>query len=114
VAWPRHGYANQQWQAVPAGTGTVQLKSRASNKCLGAAGQKAVAGSGIVQNTCDANDASQLWKVVASEYGFTLTTAKGDLVLGAGTAGQGSARPLVLQRPTGARYQSWVVAAVKR
>jgi hypothetical protein len=107
VAWPKHGYANQQWQPVAASSGSVQLKSKATGKCLGSRG--AAAGAAVVQVECNAADSAQQWTLTASPYGFTLTTRSG-LVVGIGSAPKGAAQPLVLQKATGARYQSWVAA----
>ena len=96
--------AQQQWQLVPAAGGSYSLVSRATGKCAGPLGGEAVAGAPLVQAPCAS---SARWTLQASDYGFTLRTAEGDLVAGVGDQRFGAHRVLVLQRGNGQRHQSW-------
>ncbi|HET6480471.1 MAG TPA: RICIN domain-containing protein, partial [Actinoplanes sp.] len=96
--------AQQQWQLVPAAGNSYSLVSRATGKCVGALGGRAVAGAPLVQTEC--GEAAR-WRLQASAYGFTLRTADGDLVAGVGEQRFGAHRVLVLQTGNGQRYQSW-------
>ena len=96
--------AQQQWQLVPAAGGSYSLVSRATGKCAGPLGGEAVAGAPLVQTPCATG---ARWTLQASDYGFTLRTAEGDLVAGVGDQRFGAHRVLVLQRGNGQRHQSW-------
>ncbi|GIE92715.1 RICIN domain-containing protein [Paractinoplanes rishiriensis] len=100
------GDAQQQWQLVPAGTGSYSLVSRATGKCVVPLDGNPVAGSPLVQGDCNTDDGAR-WQLQASEYGFTLRTTVGDLVAGVGEQRFGAHRVLVLQNGNGQRHQSW-------
>jgi hypothetical protein len=100
------GGAQQQWKLVPTGGGAFSLTSRATNKCLAPQGGNPVAGAPLVQGDCAGDDA-QLWMVRHTDHGFSLSTAVGGLVVGAGSQRFGAHRVLVLQTPDQARHQSW-------
>jgi hypothetical protein len=100
------GGAQQQWQLVPAENGTYSLVSRASNRCAVAMGGRPVAGTPLVQGDCYAAEGAR-WKLQASDYGFTVRSTSGDLVIGVGAQRFGTHRVLVLQEDTGQRHQSW-------
>ncbi|WP_433826231.1 RICIN domain-containing protein [Actinoplanes sp. CA-015351] len=100
------GGAQQQWQLVPAENGTYSLVSRASNRCAVALAGKPVAGAPLVQGDCYAADGAR-WTLQASDYGFTVRSTTGDLVIGVGAQRFGAHRVLVLQEDTGQRHQSW-------
>ncbi|GAA1592365.1 RICIN domain-containing protein [Actinoplanes couchii] len=100
------GGTQQQWQLVPAGNNTYSLVSKASNRCAVPLGGEAVAGSPLVQGDCQGGAATR-WTLRASAYGFTIRSATGDLVIGAGAQRFGTYRVLVLQKDTEQRHQSW-------
>jgi hypothetical protein len=100
------GGAQQQWQLVPAENGTYSLVSRASNRCAVALGGRPIAGAPLVQGDCYAAEGAR-WTLQASDYGFTVRSTTGDLVIGAGAQRFGAHRVLVLQQDTGQRHQSW-------
>ena len=100
------GNAQQQWQLVPAGNGSYSLVSRATGKCVVPLGGNPVAGTPLVQGDCG-TDFGARWQLQASDYGFTLRTTVGDLVVGAGEQRFGAHRVLVLQNANGQRHQSW-------
>jgi hypothetical protein len=100
------GDAQQQWQLVPAGTGSYSLVSRATGKCVVPLDGNPVAGAPLVQGDCGTDDGAR-WQLQASEYGFTLRTTVGDLVAGVGEQRFGAHRVLVLQNGNGQRHQSW-------
>ncbi|MFC7533612.1 RICIN domain-containing protein [Actinoplanes sp. GCM10030250] len=101
------GGAQQQWQLVPAENGSYSLVSKASNRCAVALGGTPVAGAPLVQGDCYAA-AGARWMLQASDYGFTLRSTTGNLVVGVGAQRFGTQhRVLVLQPDTGQRHQSW-------
>ncbi|BBH63640.1 hypothetical protein ACTI_03250 [Actinoplanes sp. OR16] len=100
------GGAQQQWQLVPAESGTYSLVSRASNRCAVALGGRPVAGAPLVQGDCYAAEGAR-WTLQASDYGFTVRSTTGDLVIGVGAQRFGAHRVLVLQQDTRQRHQSW-------
>ncbi|WP_229072510.1 RICIN domain-containing protein [Actinoplanes sp. DH11] len=100
------GGAQQQWQLVPAENGTYSLVSRASNRCAVALAGRPVPGAPLVQGDCYAADGAR-WTLQASDYGFTVRSTTGDLVIGVGAQRFGAHRVLVLQQDTGQRHQSW-------
>jgi hypothetical protein len=100
------GDAQQQWKLVPASGGMYSLRSKATGKCVGPLGGNPVPGTPLVQGDCASTD-SQRWSLQASDYGFTLRTAVGDLVAGVGVQRFGAHRLLVLQEANGSRHQSW-------
>ncbi|MEU4240339.1 RICIN domain-containing protein [Actinoplanes sp. NPDC026619] len=100
------GNAQQQWQLVPGGDGAYSLVSRATGKCVVPMDGNPVAGAPLVQGDCGTDDGAR-WKLQASDYGFTLRTAVGDLVAGVGEQRFGAHRVLVLQNGNGQRHQSW-------
>lgn len=100
------GDAQQQWMLVPAATGTYTLKSMATGKCVLPLDGSAVAGTPLVQGDCT-GDESVRWSLQASDHGFTLRSALGDLVVGVGNQRFGAHRVLTLQNGNGARHQSW-------
>lgn len=100
------GGTQQQWQLVPAENDSYSLVSRASNRCAVALGGTPAAGSPLVQGDCYATSGAR-WKLQASDYGFTLRSTTGNLVVGVGSQRFGSHRVLVLQTDTGQRHQSW-------
>ena len=111
VLYRRNGGANQQWRLEPAGTGYL-LRSKATDRCavpLGGSTGSTAAGVPLVQAACDAVTAG-VWHVATTPYGVTLSTTDG-LVIGVSAQRFGGSRLLVLQRPTGARYQSWTAQA---
>jgi hypothetical protein len=108
VLYRRNGGANQQWRLEPAGSGYL-LRSRATDRCAVPLGGSAATGVPLVQAACDAATAG-VWHVTTTPYGVTLSTTDG-LVIGVGAQRFGGSRLLVLQRPTGARYQSWTAQA---
>jgi hypothetical protein len=100
------GNAQQQWQLVPAGNGSYSLVSRATGKCVVPLDGNPVAGTPLVQGDCGTDDGAR-WQLQASDYGFTLRTTVGDLVVGVGEQRFGAHRVLVLQNGNGQRHQSW-------
>ena len=96
--------AQQQWQLVPASGGQYTLVSRATGKCVVPRNGKKAAGEPLVQGSCTAG-AGGLWKLQASDFGFTLRL--GDLVAGVGDQRFGAHRVLALQNGNGQRHQSW-------
>jgi hypothetical protein len=100
------GGAQQQWQLVPAENGSYQLVSKASNRCAVALGGTPAAGAPLVQGDCYATTGAR-WMLQASDYGFTLRSTTGNLVVGVGAQRFGAHRVLVLQTDTGQRHQSW-------
>jgi hypothetical protein len=98
--------ADQQWQARALGGGRFLIRSRASGKCVAPLGTVAV-GAVLVQRGCSADDPGQRWRLVRNAHGFALTTAEAGLVVGVSRLRFGEPRLLVLQRASGARYQSW-------
>jgi glucose/arabinose dehydrogenase/PKD repeat protein len=63
--WEATGGANQKWQAVDAGAGTVQLKAVHSGKCLDVPGNSATGGTQLIQYTCSGG-ANQKWEAVGT------------------------------------------------
>jgi hypothetical protein len=100
------GNAQQQWQLVPAGNGSYSLVSQATGKCVEPLDGNPVAGAPLVQDDCATNTGGR-WTLQASDYGFTLRTGLGDLVVGVGNQRFGAHRVLVLQNANGQRHQSW-------
>ncbi len=103
VLGQRDGAANQQWKLEPAGDG-FRVRSQATGRCVTAPDTQ---GAPLVQGSCDS---AQVWRMTSTPYGTTLGTA-GGLVVGVSTQRFGGSRLLVLQRPNGARYQSWTTQA---
>jgi ricin-type beta-trefoil lectin protein len=103
------GTANQQWVLDPAAGGTVLIKSKATGLCVAPKNNADTAGSPLVQVACDTASAAQRWRLATTPYGTALTSAAG-LVVGVGGCRFADNRMLVLQRPTGAKYQSWGVS----
>jgi len=104
----RQGGASQQWQLAPVGSDGYLLKSKATGKCVAPVGGTAVEGATLVEAACDTHQNAQLWRLVKTAYGFTLTNE--GLVIGVGNVRYGDSRMLVLQKPNQARYQSWTVS----
>lgn len=100
------GDAQQEWELVPAGNDNYSLVSQATGKCAVPLDENPVAGAPIVQGDCNAENGGR-WQLQASDYGFTLMTGFGDLVLGVGNQRFGAHRVLVLQNGNGQRHQSW-------
>ena len=100
------GDAEQQWQLVPAGNGSYSLVSQATGKCVVPLDGNPVAGAPLVQGDCTAGNGGQ-WSLQASDYGFTLRTTVGDLVVGVGNQRFGAHRVLELQNDSAQRHQSW-------
>lgn len=100
------GDAEQQWQLVPAGNGSYSLVSQATGKCVVPLDGNPVAGAPLVQGDCTTDNGGR-WSLQASDYGFTLRTTVGDLVVGVGNQRFGAHRVLVLQNGNGQRHQSW-------
>jgi hypothetical protein len=107
----RHDGANQRWRLVNAGAGTFRLQSSATGKCLAVAGGVARTGAPLVQEACAAGSGTQRWRLAPTAYGFALTAADANLVVGVGGGRYYSRRALVLQRPSERRYQSWTAIA---
>jgi glucose/arabinose dehydrogenase len=63
--WTATGGANQKWQAVDAGAGTVQLKAVHSGKCLDVPAYSSATGVQLTQYTCNGGD-NQKWQAVAT------------------------------------------------
>jgi len=102
------GATNQQWKLEPTAAGGFLIRSRVSGRCIAPKDGPEATGTPLVQVTCDQSDTAQHWKVEATEYGISVTSERG-LVIGVGNTRFSGARLLVLQRPTGNRYQSWSV-----
>jgi hypothetical protein len=100
------GAADQQWQLRAAGAGRFMVRSRATGKCVAPLGA-AAAGAVVVQQVCAADDPTLRWRIVRNAHGYALATADGKLVVGVSRLRYAGQRLLVLQRPAGARYQSW-------
>ncbi|MGX6601121.1 RICIN domain-containing protein [Micromonosporaceae bacterium Da 78-11] len=98
--------AQQKWQLVPGGNGSYSLVSKATGKCVVPLGGNPVAGAPLVQGECGGANNGR-WSLQASDYGFTLRTTVGDLVVGVGNQRFGAQRVLTLQRGDGQRHQSW-------
>ncbi|WP_238015917.1 RICIN domain-containing protein [Dactylosporangium sp. AC04546] len=104
IVYPRHGGANQLWKLEPAANGAFLVRSKATNACVTTSGNKDTAGATLVQGDC----ATALqWKVTQTEYGVALTSP-GGLVVGVANASYFGSRLLALQKPSGAKYQSWI------
>jgi hypothetical protein len=106
VLGPRDGAADQQWQLKSLGGGRYLMRSRATGKCVAPLGS-ATPGAVLIQQACAEDDPTQRWRVVRSVHGYTLTAAQAPLVIGVSRLRYAGQRLLVLQRPGGARYQSW-------
>ena len=91
----------------PAGDAGYQLVAKATGKCIVPLGNDAVSGAPLVQAACIDGEATQHWRVSRTDYGFTVHTGDGQLVVGVGYQRFGGARTLVLQTPQEARHQSW-------
>ncbi|MGI5244123.1 RICIN domain-containing protein [Dactylosporangium sp. CA-139066] len=103
IMYNRHNGANQQWKLEAAGTDYL-VRSKATNECLSTAGNKDAAGATLVQTDC----ATALhWNVQPTQYGVSLTSPAG-LVAGVSNNEYFGSRLLVLQKASGAKYQSWV------
>ncbi|GAA4245807.1 hypothetical protein GCM10022255_014610 [Dactylosporangium darangshiense] len=103
IMYNRHGGANQQWKLEAAGNAFV-VRSKATNECLSTAGNKDAAGATLVQTDC----ATALhWTVQQTQYGVALASPAG-LVVGVSNNEYFGSRLLVLQKASGAKYQSWV------
>ena len=100
------GDAQQQWMLVPGTSGSYSLQSKATGKCVVPAGGNEVAGTPLVQGDCTTDNGAR-WSLQASDYGFTLRSTIGDLVVGVGSQRFGEQRVLTLQNGDGARHQSW-------
>jgi hypothetical protein len=100
------GDAQQQWMLVPSGAGEYTLKSMATGKCVMPLDGSAIAGTPLVQGDCT-NGESVRWSLQATDQGFALRSALGDLVVGVGDQRFGAHRVLTLQNANGARHQSW-------
>ncbi|GAA2392450.1 RICIN domain-containing protein [Dactylosporangium salmoneum] len=103
ILYSKHGGANQQWKLEPAGNAFV-LRSKATNECLTTAGGKDAVGATLVQGDCGA---ALHWSVQRTSYGVTLASPAG-LVVGVSNNEYFGSRLLVLQKASGAKYQSWV------
>ncbi|WP_433085260.1 RICIN domain-containing protein [Dactylosporangium sp. CA-052675] len=103
ILYRQHGGTNQQWKLEAAGDRFI-VRSKATNQCLSTAGDKDAAGATIVQTDC-AN--ALKWTVTKTESGVALTSPSGLVVGVSGNQFFGS-RLLVLQKASGAKYQSWV------
>jgi hypothetical protein len=100
------GDAQQQWKLVPAGDGSYSLQSKATGKCVVPLGGNEVAGTPLVQGDCTTDNGAR-WSLQVSDYGFTLRSTIGDLVVGVGSQRFGPHRVLTLQTGSGERHQSW-------
>jgi hypothetical protein len=106
IIYQRHGGANQQGKLEPAADGKFVVKSKATNACITTAGDKDAAGATLVQGDC----AKALqWTLTQTEFGVSLQSASG-LVVGVSNNEYFGSRLLVLQKPSGAKYQSWIAA----
>ncbi|WP_433217730.1 RICIN domain-containing protein [Dactylosporangium sp. CS-047395] len=103
ILYSRHNGANQQWKLEAAGNAFL-IRSKATNECLSTAGNKDAAGSTVVQTDCNA---ALKWTVTKTDSGFALTSPSG-LVVGVSNSQYFGSRLLVLQKASGAKYQSWV------
>jgi hypothetical protein len=110
VLYRRTGGTNQVWK-LEAVTGGYLLRSKATDRCMAPKAGATSAGTVLVEAACDATNASQVWRVAATQFSVTLSTANG-LVLGVGTARFGGSRLLVLQAPNSTRYQNWTTEAI--
>jgi hypothetical protein len=97
--------ASQQWKLEPAGDGTVTMVSKASGLCVAPKNGTDVAGTPLVQAACGG---AMRWRITQTPFGTALTSASG-LIVGVGGGRLCGSRMLVLQRDSGARYQSWAV-----
>jgi hypothetical protein len=103
-----HQGANQLWKLEPAANGTFTIRSKATDKCVGFKGELDAEGTPIVEQACP--DAP-LWKFDRTDRGLALVSGEG-LVMGVSRERYFGNRVLVLQDPTGARYQSWNLRTV--
>ncbi|WP_432828108.1 RICIN domain-containing protein [Dactylosporangium sp. CA-092794] len=103
VLYGQHGGANQQWRLEQAGTGYL-VRSKATNECLTTTGNRDTAGATLVQADCAA---ALHWTLARTDYGVALATP-GGLVAGVSNNEFYGSRLLALQKPDGARYQSWI------
>jgi hypothetical protein len=104
IMYQRHGGANQQWKIEQAAGNTFVVRSKATDECVTTARNKDVAGATLVQADCA--DALH-WTLTKTDYGVALTSSSG-LVVGVGNNEYFGSRLLVLQKPSGAKYQSWI------
>jgi Ricin-type beta-trefoil lectin domain-like len=100
------GDAQEQWKLAPAGGNAFMLQSQATGKCVVPLGGNPVVGQPLVQGDCAA-DSGPRWVLQASDLGFTLRTAVGDLVVGVGAQRFGANRVLTLQEAGAFKHQSW-------
>ncbi|MEV4517776.1 RICIN domain-containing protein [Dactylosporangium sp. NPDC049525] len=104
IIYQRHGGANQQWKLEPAADGKFVVQSKATNSCISTTGDKDAVGATLVQGDC----AKALqWTLTKTEFGVSLQSASG-LVVGVSNNEYFGSRLLVLQKPSGAKYQSWI------
>ncbi|MEU7875679.1 RICIN domain-containing protein [Dactylosporangium sp. NPDC049140] len=103
ILYSRHNGANQQWKLEASGDAFV-VRSKATNECLSTAGNKDAAGATVVQADCNS---ALKWTVTKTADGVALTSP-GGLVVGVSNNAFFGSRLLVLQKATGAKYQSWV------
>jgi hypothetical protein len=103
ILYSRHNGANQQWKLEAAGSAFL-VRSKATDECLSTAGNKDAAGATVVQTDC----ATALkWTATLTADGVALTSPTG-LVVGVSNSQYFGSRLLVLQKASGAKYQSWV------
>ncbi|MFI5909019.1 ricin-type beta-trefoil lectin domain protein [Dactylosporangium sp. NPDC051541] len=103
ILYSRHNGANQQWKLEQTGNAFI-VRSKATNECLSTAGDKDAAGATVVQTDCGT---ALKWTVTKTDYGMALTSPSG-LVVGVSNNEYFGSRLLVLQKASGAKYQSWV------
>ncbi|GIJ50642.1 hypothetical protein Val02_75280 [Virgisporangium aliadipatigenens] len=101
------GVANQQWKLEKVdGTEKFRLRSKATDRCIGAYQGKPAAGTPLVQTDCAG---ATEFTLTSTAFGTSLTTGDG-LVIGVGHGQYWQQRLLTLQKSSGARHQSWTFA----
>ncbi|MFG2039216.1 RICIN domain-containing protein [Dactylosporangium sp. NPDC048998] len=103
ILYGRHGGANQQWKLEAAGNAFL-VRSKATNQCLSTTGNRDAAGATLVQADCAT---AMHWTVQQTADGVALASP-GGLVVGVSNNEYFGSRLLVLQKASGAKYQSWV------
>jgi hypothetical protein len=73
--WGCNGEPHQYWRVAPDGHGTVRLINVNSGQCLAGAGARLEAGMRVVQRICDDQQATQSWRLDATDATASTSTA---------------------------------------
>jgi hypothetical protein len=72
--WGCNGEPHQYWRVAPDGDGAVRLINVNSGQCLAGAGARLEAGMRVVQRICDEQQATQRWRLAATDVAAGTTT----------------------------------------